>query len=594
MQGLTALEQARWRAIVEVEAREEERLALESSLLDFFIAAWPRFDPKPLRVNFHHEIICEHLEAVAAGEIRYLMILVPPRSTKTSIVNICFPAWLWTRRWIAPLSGPQVRLLCLSYGFTLAHDIAVTARRLIMSEWYQARWGHRVTLNPDQQSIEHFSNTAGGARIAGYPGGTLGRGGGCRILDDLLSREQAESPVERAKVIQAYDEGLATRDTDPATTAEILIMQRFAEYDIAGHILDKYPGKFTIISLPMRFDERRCWVSTLRNPVIECDPRTEDGELLWPEQFPEPIVQEIEERLGPYAWAGQMQQIPGPRGGTIIKREWWKTWPDDAEGLAELRVAFSCPVCKWADYVETEYASINCPQCGSAARQIAPYPEFSYRLMSVDTAYGERDESSYSALTGWGVWHDRSGAPRAMMTDAWRGRPRLRGDPKATNPALQEGLVEVVYRIAQRRKADLVLIEQKTRGVDLYNELERAARNWPFQLAYSNPAGGTAIALPDGTAPSKRAKAMRLEACVPLFVNGLVWAPDLAWSETVIAEVTSFPQGEHFDLGDTVTQALRHLRDNGMLQTDAEYERETTEASAFRSRRWDVRDIYGL
>jgi hypothetical protein len=134
--------------------RLNERERCENSLIEFFACAWPQFDPAPVKINWHHEVIAEHLEAVTRGEIRKLLISVPPRCSKTSLVNVCWPAWIWAQPEIGPLSGPRVRFMCLSYGQTLSIDIATTARRLVMGPWYQRHWGRRVILLEDQASKE--------------------------------------------------------------------------------------------------------------------------------------------------------------------------------------------------------------------------------------------------------------------------------------------------------------------------------------------------------------------------------------------------------------------------------------------------------
>ena len=500
------------------------------------------------------------------GEIRKLLISVPPRCSKTSLVNICWPAWMWCQpeeRW-GPLSGPQVRLMCISYGQTLSIDIATTARRLIMGHWYQRHWGKRVILLEDQASKENFATTVGGFRLATSMGGaTLGRGGDIKILDDPNSVQQAESDIEREQAIRTYDEALATRETDPSTAAEVIIMQRLHERDIAGHVLDTNRGDLVHLMLPMEFDERRSCVTRWGR-----DPRTEDGELLWPGQFPRKVVEDRKRRLGPYAASGQLQQSPVTRGGNIIKREWWRLWPEDAPEAGLLDPIYYCPLCKWHQQIAGESAQeIQCRGCGSAAGRHIPFPEFSYRLLSVDTAYGERQENSWSAATAWGIWHDKEDAPRAMLTDAWRGRPRLRGVPDSPTPSERMGLVERVHHLATKNRVDVVLIEQKTRGTDLYNELERLTQEWPFDLQYFSPV---------------KSKEIRLEACVPLFANERVWAPDIKWAETVINEVASAPRGKYNDLCDTASAALLYLRDNNMLSLGDEFRREERRKLVFR------------
>ena len=102
------------------------------------------------------------------------------------------------------------------------------------------------------------------------------------------------------------------------------------------------------------------------------------------------------------------------------------------------------------------------------------------------------------------------------------GRPRLRGVPDSPEPKLRMGLVEHIYELATKNRVDVVLIEQKTRGTDLYQELERLTMEWPFALEYFSPT---------------KSKEIRLEACVPLFTNERVWAPDKNWANGVISEV---------------------------------------------------------
>jgi phage terminase large subunit-like protein len=157
-----------------------------------------------------------------------------------------------------------------------------------------------------------------------------------------------------------------------------------------------------------------------------------------------------------------------------------------------------------------------------------------------------------------------------MLTDAWRGRPRLRGVPDAPIPAERKGLVERIYDLATRNRVDVVLIEQKTRGTDLYQELERLTQEWPFALEYFAPT---------------KSKEIRLEACVPLFANERVWAPDKKWSNGVISEVASAPKGKFNDLCDTASAALIHMRDHGLLSLGEEFRREERRKLVYRGSR---------
>jgi phage terminase large subunit-like protein len=553
------------------------RRRYEESLIEFIIGAWSHMgEAGRFIINWHHAEIADALEAlVENGEGGNIVINIPPRCTK-SLLLLCFQAWIWAQpsdRWNR-LRGPHVKFLTVSYGTRLAERFGTQFRYLILSEWYQSLWGHQVIIRADQGSRADFSNTAGGNRFSGsIVGGALGSGGDLQFIDDPQNYGQAESEVRRDATTEAM-RVLVNRVTDPRHTARILVMQRLHQADATQYAIDNWSKKTQFICFPMRYDITR------PDPR---DHRENDGELLWPELWTEQLVKDQESELLEYGTAGQLQQRPIPRGGGIIKHEWWKTWPDDAEsqGLADLRLAYHCPMCKWADYVEGEWASVPCPQCGSEAQRFTPFPLFSYRLVSVDTNYGEGEQNSYSAATAWAIWHAKDGSPRVMLTDAWRGRPRLRGDPDARDPNLKLGLVEIIYGMAKRRQTDLILIERKTRGTDLYNELERITREWPYQLAYTDPT-------------RKGSKTLRLEACVPMFVNGLVWAPNLDYAQQVIEEVCAAPYGTFDDLMDTCTAAIRWIRDNNLLLTGPEHRIDEVARTAFRGRQFDANEVLGL
>ena len=171
--------------IVRASDLREERRRCEGSLIEFMIRAWEEIEPGELDVNWHHEEIAAALEAITRGEMRSLIINQPPRTTKTLMCNVFWPAWIWAQSDIRPLSGPQVRFLCVSYGANLAEEIAVKMRRLVTGEWYQSLWGDRVKIREDQQNRANFANTAGGERMSNsIEGGLLGRGGDIQIVDD--------------------------------------------------------------------------------------------------------------------------------------------------------------------------------------------------------------------------------------------------------------------------------------------------------------------------------------------------------------------------------------------------------------------------
>lgn len=145
---------------------EEKRRRAESSLYEFVRQAWPVVEPGvPFVEGWHLQVICEHLEAVTRGEITKLLVNIPPRHAKSTIVSVMWPCWEW-------LSRPHEKYLCASYSSVLSTRDNVKARRLITSPWYQSIWRDRFMLTGDQNQKQRFENNKTGYRIATSVGGT--------------------------------------------------------------------------------------------------------------------------------------------------------------------------------------------------------------------------------------------------------------------------------------------------------------------------------------------------------------------------------------------------------------------------------------
>ena len=287
----------------------------EASLWDFTRQMWRWIDPAPFRDNWHIGCICEHLEAVTRGSIQRLIIMEPPRHSKSTICAVIWPAWTWAQPDHGPLAGPHVKFLSASYAHGLSTRDAVKCRRLIESNLYQGRWGERFRLTSDQNTKTRFENDTGGYRLATSVGGSLtGEGGDVLLVDDPINTIDAHSETIRQATLDWWDESMSTRLNDPSTGAVVMIMQRVHHQDLAGHLLDR--GDWEHLCLPARYESDHPYVSAH-------DQRTRDGELLWPERFPEHAVQQLERDLGSFGAAGQLQQRPAPRSGGMFARGWW-------------------------------------------------------------------------------------------------------------------------------------------------------------------------------------------------------------------------------------------------------------------------------
>jgi predicted phage terminase large subunit-like protein len=497
--------------------RDIDRLQCEQSLYHFLTRAWRYIDPSPWVEGWPIEAVAEHLQAVVDGEIKRLIINIPPRHGKSSITSVALPAWTWAQTHVSPTSGPNVQFLHASYAQQLSLRDSVKCRRLIESPWYQSLWGGRFKLTGDQNTKSRFTNDRGGERLITSVGAAVtGEGGNCIIVDDPNAANEAFSEATIEATIEWWDGTMSTRLNDPKTGAFIIIQQRLAEDDLTGHIQSKENDEWTQLILPMRFE---AWRKS-PNRIGWEDPRTEEGELLWPARFGEDEVKSLEKSLGPHKAAGQLQQRPEPAGGGIIKRAWWQLW------------------------------------------EAAEYPPMDYIVASLDTAYTEKTSSDYSAMTVWGVFSQSNMSRGSRVLDS-HGRPVYstreyqQGNQKlmmmyawAERLELHE-LVNKAAKTAKDFKIDLMLIENKASGHSVAQEIRRLYGREDFGVKLCDP--------------KSQDKVSRLYSVQHIFAEGLIFAPEKAWAEQVITQVGQFPRGKHDDLVDTVSQAVRHIRETGIL-----------------------------
>lgn len=290
--------------------------------------AWKFIDPAFLLWNWHIDLLCEEMEAVARRESTETVFCIPPRSLKSQIMSVAFPAWVWT--W-----HPSAKFLCGSNEMTLATRDAVKSRRLVKSTWYQRRWGPGsaycsatklssgephpgVAVVNDQDNKTYYETTAGGHRFACTPASNVtGHGGDYVMVDDPHPAQKAESDAERLGVLRWWFEAIPSRLNEPDRGAKMVVQQRVHTDDLAGNCIKKGYHK---VVLPMRFEPD--------HPDLHPkDPRKVKGEILHKSRLSEAAVERLEKAMGGpngYAAAGQLQQRPGPRDGGMFKRHWFR------------------------------------------------------------------------------------------------------------------------------------------------------------------------------------------------------------------------------------------------------------------------------
>lgn len=308
-------------ARAELARREIRRRGARRHLRDFIRESWPITNPgTAFEHNWHVDAVADHIQAQleqwarAKADPSYesscqnLLINIPPRCLKSTIVSVCATAWAW-------LHWPQMRIGCLSVNPRVSFRDALAVRALMQSAWYQA-FAPGWTLRDDQNAVGNFANTAGGSRIArGFDSNVVGEGFDWLLVDDPHDPRDSEAAVHA--VITGWDVTISSRVQDARCSIRTGIMQCIAEDDFASHVRKQ---GWAWLCLPMEYEPERVvpW------PVGVGDPRTIAGECLHPARFPPRVLEQRKLELGPYGYAAQYQQRPAPLEGGMLKREWWK------------------------------------------------------------------------------------------------------------------------------------------------------------------------------------------------------------------------------------------------------------------------------
>jgi predicted phage terminase large subunit-like protein len=483
---------------------ELQRRESLKSLHVFLRRYWPVVEPGTEFVdNWHISAICEHLEAVSRREIKRLLINVPFRMAKSTIVSVMWPAWTWAQ-------DPSHQWLCGSYAEKLALRDNLKMRRLINSPMYQREFGDVFQLTSDQNTKLRFENNRAGYRIAfGTLSGVMGDGGNTLLLDDPHDRRSANSDAEREDSITTYDESLVSRLNQPAKDAITIIMQRLHHLDLSGHVL-KEQG-WTHLMLPMEFETaRRCVTS-----IGWRDPRKDEGELLFPARFPRATVDALKTTLGEYGTAGQLQQRPSPAGGGILQTGHFQLWPVGK-----------------------------------------PLPIIHYVVQSYDTAYTEDTANDPTACTVWGIFAMMDQKTKkmknyAMLMDAWSEHfsyPQLK--PKIIKDWNQLYGGEKKDPLNNPRKPDTVLLEEKGSGISLIQDLRQAR----VPVVAYNPGRASKVTRAHLSAPM-------LETDVFFILESSKERGfPVMWARALLLQMEQFPAGENDDFVDTFTQATIYLQ----------------------------------
>lgn len=528
----------------------EASLAIDR-LEHFVKAAWPIVVPShPLVWGWHIEAICEHLEAVSRGWISHLVMNVPPRHMKSLTTSVFWPAWEWVKR-------PELHYLSVSHSAPLAGRDARKTRLLMQStglgrpesDLWALNEGRRPTVlqrigyrglleaagNPwefagDQNLKWRYENDRRGARIAtSIGGGGTGEGGHRIIIDDPHKLEEWDSETKRKEAIEFATEIAPTR-RNTKDAALVMIMQRVHEEDATSAVLGElddvegWGDEVVHLCLPEEYEVDHQFVCPAeveipwatepdpddpqeRRPVPEAtvkgDPRTVDGELLWPEFYGPKQVAE-HKGVGPLRYAGNYRQLPAPVEGNVYLKADWRYYGHGGD-REDLPPTWERVLCSW------------------------------------DLTFGESDDPGASYVAGqcWG----KDGAQVYLLAEIFA---------RMSFPEMKDAVraLRDFAPVDQAGGKGMILVEQKAAGKPLIEELQteipaivpvephmtklaRAVAVQPYQ-------GAGNVYLPKGTIP---APAGYEERPTREFVNTLAM----------------FPAAKSDDEVDTLSQALQEL-----------------------------------
>jgi predicted phage terminase large subunit-like protein len=292
--------------LVELE-RAGRRETSRSTYLGFVKDVWPAFIE-----GRHHKIMAKAFERVAKGELKRLIINMPPRHTKSEFASYLLPAWFLGQY-------PDKKIIQTAHTAELSVGFGRKVRNLVDSDDYKTIFPE-VTLRADSKAAGRWSTSQGGEYFAiGVGGAVTGKGADLLIIDDPHSEQEGQSIDASVfdKVYDWYTSGPRQR-LQPGG-AIVVVMTRWHKRDLTGQIIKSSTQRTGV-------DE---W------EVIEFPAIMPSGDALWPEFWPMAELEALRNELPVSKWSAQYQQSPTSEEGALVKREWWRRWEEDEPPVCE-------------------------------------------------------------------------------------------------------------------------------------------------------------------------------------------------------------------------------------------------------------------
>ncbi len=552
------------------EAPELEAAVAEQcrrSLASFVREAWrhmPHLHDKRLVWNWHHDALCLHLQVMAEewaaaqsaeeGEaveqrIRDLLVNIAPGSTKTLIIMVFFPAWMWTR-W------PRWSVRCVSFNPRAVYESSDFARTLVQSDWYrrcfiptgegEEPWADTYGLESweirdDKDAKGDWGNSLGGfRRSTGLKAPVIGEHTDWILCDDPQDADMVYQEAHRAEVNSKWDLSIYNRVNDTRVACRVVIMQRLHALDLSARLLEV--GGWAHLVIASEFEPQH----SKTTPIGWRDPRTEPGELLDPVRFPAAELAREKERLATSGYNAQHLQRPDAETGMMFPAIRWGFYTVDDEKPDVLTRPKGC-------HRGPAVERLTHDRWGALDVEAV--------CVSVDATFGSTNESASAVGLIIGA---TKGAARYILDDLTPG-------PRSFLQTLDdvEGAVKLAAETTGKRQVR-VLIEKKANGAAVLETMEKRLREGKFETVSGEPIQVVFEAYePGSNSKDSRAHAMEpdVEGHVLLIRDGAKWLAKY------VQEFASFGGAGRNDRVDATGQFL------------ARYRRKRTWADAMRAMR---------
>ena len=298
---LPSNEQQELLALVEELEEAKQREAAQTDFLHFVKTMWPAFIE-----GEHHKIMAKAFEKVAEGELKRLIINMPPRHTKSEFASYLLPSWFLGLY-------PDKKVIQTAHTAELSVGFGRRVRNLVDSEDY-TRVFSETKLQADSKAAGRWNTSVGGEYFAiGVGGAVTGKGADLLIIDDPHSEQEAAlgDPAVYDRVHEWYTSGPRQR-LQPGG-AIVMVMTRWHQRDLTGQV----------IKSSIQRDGSDEW------EVIEFPAIMPSGRSLWPEFWSLDELEALRNELPSAKWSAQYQQDPTAEEGALVKREWWQVWGED-------------------------------------------------------------------------------------------------------------------------------------------------------------------------------------------------------------------------------------------------------------------------